>query len=52
MKKTKEQKQVLRSYKLVSFFWVVTRDKPEYMIAYNWLNAEFRMLEKNRLPGE
>lgn len=46
MKKIKEQKALMRKYKLFPLFWAVVNDRKEILLVMNILTGEFRALDK------
>ncbi len=46
MKKTDEQKQLIRDNKMIPLFWKVITDKEKHMLIVNTFTGEYRVLEK------
>ena len=44
--KTKQQRMVMRKWKLNPLFWTVDEDKETYMVVHNWLIGGYRLLRK------
>lgn len=45
-KKTKEQKKILREYKLFPLFYVIINEQKDRLLVMNRLTGEFRVLDK------
>lgn len=46
MKKTDEQKRLIRDNKMIPMFWTVINDKEKHMLVVNTFTGEYRVLEK------
>ena len=46
MKKTDEQKQLIRDNKMIPLFWNVVTDKEKHMLIVNTFTGEYRVIEK------
>jgi hypothetical protein len=46
MKKTDEQKQLIRDNKMIPLFWKVVTDKEKQMLIVNTFTGEYRVVEK------
>lgn len=46
MKKTKQQKRIIRRNKMWPLFWEVLRDKKEWLLVWSRLTGEIRVLDK------
>ena len=46
MKKTEEQKQLIRDNNMIPLFWKVVTDKDTHMLVVNTFTGEYRVIEK------
>lgn len=46
MKKTEEQKWLIRENKMIPLFWKVVTDKETHMLIVNTFTGEYRVIEK------
>lgn len=46
MKKTDEQKKLIRDNKKIPLFWKVVTDKETHMLIVNTFTGEYRVIEK------
>lgn len=46
MKKTDEQKQLMRKHKMRPIFWTVITDKKSHLLVVNTFTGEYRVLDK------
>ena len=46
MKKTNEQKQLIRENKMIPLFWKVVTNKEKHMTIVNTFTGEYRVIEK------
>lgn len=46
VKKTKEQRQLIRDNKMCPMFWTVITERTTHLLVVNTLTGEYRVLEK------
>jgi hypothetical protein len=46
MKKTEDQKKLIRDNKMIPLFWNVVADKEKHMLIVNTFTGEYRVIEK------
>lgn len=46
MKKTEDQKQLIRDNKMIPLFWKIVTDKEKHMLIVNTFTGEYRVIEK------
>ena len=46
MKKTDDQKQLIRDNNMIPLFWNVVTDKEKHMLIVNTFTGEYRVIEK------
>ena len=46
MKKTSEQKELIRDNKMIPLFWQVANDSKNHLLVVNTFTGEYRVLDK------
>ena len=46
MKKTAEQKELIRDNKMIPLFWKVAHDSKKHLLVVNTFTGEYRVLDK------
>ena len=46
MKKTEEQKELIRDNKMIPLFWQVANDSKNHLLVVNIFTGEYRVLDK------
>lgn len=46
MKKTEDQKKIIRSNKMIPLFWTVITDSKSHLLVVNTFTGEYRVLDK------
>lgn len=46
MKKTEEQKKIIRDNKMIPLFWHVVKDSKNHLLVVNTFTGEYRVLDK------
>lgn len=46
MKKTEDQKKIIRDNKMIPLFWTVNKDSKSHLLVVNTFTGEYRVLEK------
>lgn len=46
MKKTDEQKRIIRNNKMIPMFWTAIADKKSHLLVVNTFTGEYRVLDK------
>lgn len=46
MKKTEEQKKIIRDNKMIPLFWQVAHDSKNHLLVVNTFTGEYRVLDK------
>lgn len=46
MKPTKDEKKIIRRYKMIPFFWTVITNRESHLLVINIFSGEYRVLDK------
>lgn len=46
MKKTDDQKMLIRKHKMIPMFWTVNKDSKSHLLVVNTFTGEYRVLDK------